>query len=218
MNPSQTNSVKPSARWVENRFVVEALVFLAIIVLGFVSRFWLLDMPNFKPVAALVLFGAFFFRRSSVAIVALLFVMILSDFKLGVYDWTLTLSVYVGLGVAGLLGIWIKRSCEQGSCEKADFPKLGRKQAGRFMVASIAMSTTFYLLTNAAVWMIGGWYPSTFDGLIHCYTAAIPFYRATLLGDLCFTGALVGVYASVQWLVAARTSRVESNAVQVAGL
>lgn len=176
----------------DQKWLVQAGLFLLIVILGISSRFWLVDMPNFKPVAALVLFGAFFFRRSWVAIAALILMMILSDLKLGVYDWKLAACVYASLGLAGGLGVWIKRSAENGC--------LGLKQAGRFAIASLLMSTAFFVLTNGAVWWMGQWYPATWSGLVSCYAAGIPFFRATLMGDLFFTGVLVGGYCAVRSL------------------
>jgi len=37
-------------------------------------------------------------------------------------------------------------------------------------------------------------YPMTFDGLVACYTLAIPFFRNSLLGDVFFAGVLYGVF------------------------
>jgi hypothetical protein len=35
----------------------------------------------------------------------------------------------------------------------------------------------FFLTTNFAVWMLGGLYPLTLQGLIQCYAAGLAFYR-----------------------------------------
>ena len=169
----------------------KAAMFIGIVLLGVASRLWLVDMPNFKPVAALVLFAGFFFRQWWPAVVALLAIMIISDAQLGVYDWKLALTVYGGLAVACGLGMWVKSSTET----KLGLPVVGKKHIGRFAIASITMSTIFYLLTNAAVCLMG-WYPVTLSGLASSYAAGLPFYRATLMGDLFFTGLLVGSYAS----------------------
>lgn len=179
----------------DKKWLIQIGVFLLIVIIGIASRFWLVEMPNFKPVAALILFGAFLFRRSWAAVVALIVIMVLSDLKLGVYDWKLAACVYSSLAIAGGLGVWIKRSIEQGSRTR-----LGFKQAGRFAIASVIMSTTFFTLTNGAVWWMGQWYPATWSGLASCYAAGLPFYRATLMGDLFFTGVLVGAYCAIEAL------------------
>jgi len=97
---------------IDQTWIIQAGVLIAIVLLGIASRFWLVDMPNFKPVAALVLFGAFYFRRSWLAVAALIAIMAISDLKLGVYDWKLAACVYASLGLAGALGCWVKRSVE----------------------------------------------------------------------------------------------------------
>ena len=139
---------------IDQKWLFQLGVFLLIVILGIASRFWLVDVPNFKPVAAMALFGAFFFRRSWVAIASLFLIMFLSDLRLGVYDWKLAVCVYLSLAVAGGLGIWIKRSIEKDSPNR-----LGFKQAGRFVIASVIMSTAFFMLTNGAFWWMGQWYP-----------------------------------------------------------
>lgn len=173
--------------------ILSGLVFLVIVAIGVASRFWLVDMPNFKPVAALLLFGGFFFRRAWTSIAALMAIMLISDLGLGTYSWQLALCVYASLALAIGLGVWVKRSIVTGQARR-----LGWGQVGRFAAASIGMSTAFYVLTNGAVWCMGQWYPGSWAGLVDCYVAGIPFYRATLMGDLIFTGAIVAGYALVE--------------------
>ena len=186
MNKTQSIQPEPSVR---QRILVDVFVFLLIVTIGIASRFWLIDIPNFKPVAALVLFGGFYFRKLWPAIAALIVIMVASDLSLGAYNWKLAVSVYGSLGLACVLGAWIKRSVE--SKERT----MGWNQVGRFAIASLVMSTAFYLLTNGAVWWMGSWYSASWVGLVECYVAGIPFYRATLFGDFLFTGVLVGGYA-----------------------
>lgn len=66
---------------------------------------------------------------------------------------------------------------------------------GRIASVCLLGSTQFYLITNLFVW-IGQdvEYPHTFAGLIACYTAALPFFERTVLGDLFFTAVLTGAY------------------------
>ena len=193
-NPLPTIQTRDKVSF-DQRWLVQIGMFLLIVLVGIGSRFWLVDMPNFKPVAAMVLFGAFYFRRSWAAVAALVVIMILSDLRIGVYDWKLAACVYTSLALAGGLGVWIKRSIENDSQTR-----LGLNQAGRLAIASLIMSTAFYILTNAAVWWMGQWYPETWSGLVSCFAAGLPFYRATLFGDLFFTGTLVGGYCAIEAL------------------
>ena len=52
---------------------------------------------------------------------------------------------------------------------------------------SIASSVWFFLTTNFAVWLVWDYYSKNFQGLIKCYTLAIPFFTNTLLSSILFT-------------------------------
>ncbi|MBI4051984.1 MAG: hypothetical protein HY400_05720, partial [Elusimicrobia bacterium] len=67
------------------------------------------------------------------------------------------------------------------------------RKPGTILFACLASSLLFFTVTNFGTWLAGGLYTKDFSGLIACYTAAIPFYRNTLLGDLLFTGLLFGL-------------------------
>ena len=167
---------------------LELVVFLLIVAVGVVSRDWLINWPNFKPVAALCLFAGFFFRRYSSAILALVAMMLISDWQLGSYAWQVTVSVYATLAIACGLGWLIKARIAGGHGE------LNRRRLGGFVASSLLMSSLFFVLTNAAVWQFSGWYPVTADGLVACFTNALPFYRWTLLGDISFTILTLSIY------------------------
>ena len=50
-------------------------------------------------------------------------------------------------------------------------------------VTSILLSSMiFFIVSNFGVWVLG--YPHTFDGLMLCYTMAIPFFGYSIIGDL----------------------------------
>ena len=55
---------------------------------------------------------------------------------------------------------------------------------------ALLSSTIFFIVTNFAVWMSGTMYPPTLDGLILCYTMAIPFFGNTLAGTLFYVSLL----------------------------
>jgi len=66
--------------------------------------------------------------------------------------------------------------------------------AVRIGAASLMASASFFLISNFAVWMV--WrdmYPKTFNGLMACYVAGLPFFRYTVMSDLLFTAAFFGI-------------------------
>lgn len=62
----------------------------------------------------------------------------------------------------------------------------------RLAGASLTLSVSFFVMSNFAVWA-SGYYGRTLAGLATCYTAAIPFFKNTLAGDLIFSAAMFGL-------------------------
>lgn len=178
--PSKTSRIQSNDT--PRALKVELLVLALIFIVGFSSRFLLGDVPNFKPVAALALFGGFYFQRSTLAVLGLVAILMVSDFFIGSYSLSIALSVYFSLG----LGVWLGRRFK-GSKASKPFARYGSVAA-----ASLVMAVVFFVLTNLAVW--GAWYPATFEGLVACYVSAIPFFKYTLAGNLFFSVAAFGTY------------------------
>jgi hypothetical protein len=70
-----------------------------------------------------------------------------------------------------------------------------REKSGpvRVVSAALASSVSFFLISNFAVW--ASWpqmYPHTWNGLLTCYAAGLPFFRGTLESDLFFSIAFFG--------------------------
>lgn len=59
--------------------------------------------------------------------------------------------------------------------------------------AALSGSISFFLISNFGVWLATNMYPRTLEGLTACYTAAIPFFRRGLEGDLLFTAVMFGL-------------------------
>jgi hypothetical protein len=103
--------------------------------------------------------------------------MLLSDMVIGAYKLPVMLTVYACFALTALLGAWVKEM-----------------RPAKLMATALASSTIFFLATNFAVWAAGDWYEKSWQGLALCYTLAVPFFRATLTGDLLYTGVLFGVW------------------------
>jgi hypothetical protein len=69
-------------------------------------------------------------------------------------------------------------------------PRLRRP--GMFAPAMVACSLIFFVVTNLGVWAFSGMYPVTFDGLVACYVAALPFLQQTVVSDLLWATVLFG--------------------------
>ena len=60
------------------------------------------------------------------------------------------------------------------------------------LITSLSSSLLFFVITNFGVWISGTMYTMDLNGLITCYLMAIPFYKGTLLGFICYSAFLFG--------------------------
>lgn len=140
------------------------------------------ELPNFSPVMALALCGAFVLP-GSLALLAPLGALVLSDLALNLhyhvapfgFDELLRYACY-GLGVAS--GLALRR--------------LGIGLPGT-LAAVVANSLLFYLVTNTTSWLGNPAYPQSLAGWIQSLTVGQPgfpptwtFLRTSLLSDLLF--------------------------------
>ena len=144
----------------KNKFDRIQKIVLLIIIFGIICRL-IPHPPNFSPVTAIALFGGLNFSDKRIAFSIPLVVLFLSDLILGIS--MINLFVYTGFLTIVFLGTKIK-SIKFGNI--------------------ILSSFIFFLISNFGVWIIG--YPKNIEGLILCYTMAIPFFGYSIAGDLFF--------------------------------
>ncbi|MDR0956082.1 MAG: hypothetical protein LBM73_03085 [Candidatus Nomurabacteria bacterium] len=164
---------------------------LAGVLVGVIVAGRLLPHPaNFAPTAAVALLAGVKLRRRW-ALVLPLIGLTLSDFLLPSYSLRGRLVVYGTFCLVGLIGWAIRR----------------RATAGKILLGSLSGSVIFFLLTNC-VWLYSPvMYPHTTAGQLASYINGLPFFRATLAGDLCYTGLLFGAYYLVRNLVKRRAAK-----------
>src|SRR5262249_112969 len=81
-----------------------------------------------------------------------------------------------------------------------------RRMRGGSIAAAVLGALAFFILSNFGVWL-SGMYGRTLPCLYHCYLAAIPFFRATLAGDVLWTIVLALVYSRLAPRLESRGSR-----------
>ena len=137
--------------------------------------------PNFTPVLGMAIFAPFLFRDLFVAIALPLAAMLVSNLVLGFHSSMFWVFLSIALITA----------CAH--LAKMHAPTL-MKTAGMVVGATFS----FFVITNFAVWAIGGLYPKTLEGLMACYIAAIPFYGNTLASTALFSAIFFGLTKWVQ--------------------
>jgi Family of unknown function (DUF6580) len=132
--------------------------------------------PNFAPIAAMALFGGAYFTKKWAAFLIPLAALFLTDLIIGFHGtmW----AVYLSFILIVMIGMMM----------------IKKKKMSNIFLASVSSSVLFFVISNFGVWLTGPYYSKDIAGLSACYTAAIPFFHYTLLGDLFFVGLLFGAY------------------------
>ena len=148
----------------------------SLILLAIVTRF-LPHPPNFAPVTAVALFGGVYFTNKRFAMLIPFVIMLLSDLVLGFHNTMF--FVYASFALMVSAGFWLKNHLTVTNT----------------VITAVGGSVLFFIVSNLGVWLTsGGFYPMNATGLLECYTAALPFFQNTLLGDLVYTGAIFGAF------------------------
>jgi len=152
---------------------------------------------GFAPQWALALFSGAMVKDKKLAFALPLLSMFISDL------------IYQLLYVAGLSSIygfypdqWINYLLFASVTVFGFFIK--RASVVNVFLVSLAGPTYFFLVSNFLTWMgVGGYhmYPKTWEGLMSCYVAGLPFYKTSLIATVLFSALLFG-----SWYVINRRS------------
>jgi hypothetical protein len=155
---------------------------------------------NFTAVGgALLYFGA---RRSWREMLAPLVALMAADYFLTVYTyhyafaWTDYVTSWAWALAVMVLGRILLKS-------KTSWLRVG--------AAVVLGPTSFWVISDYAVWAGGNMYPHTLSGLGACFAAAVPFYR----NDLLSTAIVAGLAFGVPVLVRKARLQSRSSAVEV---
>lgn len=150
---------------------------------GVCSR--LLPHPdNFSPIAAVALFAGASFTSWRSAVAVPMATMLFSDLFLGLH-WTMPL-VYASICLNIVIGHLL----------------VNTRQPWTIPACALIGSVQFFLITNIACLT-----EFSTAGVVQCYTAALPFFQNTLVGDLMYASILFGVLAIAQYLVPSLRTR-----------
>lgn len=151
-------------------------------------------MPNFSPMDAITLFAAAHFARKWQAFVIPLVAMWLSSLFID--------NVIYGAYQKGFAWIYPGFHWQYLSYFLIALMGLAAFRKGtsflKLVTTGFAAGAIFFLVSNFGVWAGGTLYARNLAGLIACYTAAIPFYQGTLLGDCFYMVALFGSFRLLQ--------------------
>ena len=155
------------------------LIIAAIIMIAAFTRL-LPHPPNFTPIIAMGLFGGAYLKDHRLALIIPISAMLCADIFLGFHKmmvWT-----YGAIIIISLIGMLLE----------------GRTSLKNGGIAILSSSLLFFLVTNFGVWITSGFYPHTIEGLLICYTAAVPFFGNTLAGSIFYSALIFMGYEQIK--------------------
>ena len=125
--------------------------------------------PNFTPILASAIMAPILIKDRWLGIAIPIVAMFISDVIIGFYSYQFV--IYSSILAIALVAPMRK-----------NYVSLG--------IMAVGGSVWFFITTNFAEWIIWDYYPKTIEGLIACYTLAIPFFKNTLISTCLFTALL----------------------------
>lgn len=163
----------------------EPMVLIGFVLMSMVSRFALPPFfghpENFSPIDGTALFAGAYFGRKWIAFLLPLLSVWISDLVINYQYFHHWVWFYPGFywQYGFYLGVVLFSSYFLNNPQRIEKFKIP--------LSAIGISIAFFLVSNFGVWAGPIPYPHTFSGLMLCYMAGIPFFRATLLSDLFYT-------------------------------
>ena len=140
--------------------------------------------PNFTPILGMAVFAGTVFDRKMFSFLIPLLAMILSDLFLGFHGNMLIIYFAICLNV--VIGIYF----------------ISKISYLRICFSLVFGSLVFFIITNFAVWLSSGMYPYSLEGLLACYTMALPFLQNTIISTVLYgVGAFLIFELSNKYLV-----------------
>ena len=144
------------------------ILLATIIILAVLSRL-VPHPPNFAPITGIALFSSKKINNKLLSVFLPIIPLFISDLFIGISF--INIFVYLSFIIIHFLG--------------SISPKIDVKTV-------LLSSFIFFILTNLGVWYLG--YPKNIEGLITCFTLAVPFFLNTILGDLFYSFILFRFY------------------------
>lgn len=161
----------------ENKFFTSRMIFVISAILFAVVMRLVPHWPNFTPVAAIAIFGGAYISKKGLAFLLPVLAMFISDLIIGFHSTMI--AVYTGMVIAAGIGIMLRN----------------RIKIGNVVIASLASSVIFFIITNFASWYTGLMpYSRDFSGLLQAYVAGIPFFNYAMIGDLFYSTVIFGSF------------------------
>lgn len=153
----------------KDQFLMAAVLFSVLVISRIVPH-----AHNFTALSGVALFAGAFWRGQTLRFAVPLCAVLVTDFYFGFYPgmaWT-----YLGVAAGVVLAPRLQSSIV--------------KVGSHAILAAVA----FFVLSNLGVWMSSGLYSLDAQGLVQCFTMAIPFFHNTLISGIFYSLVFFSVY------------------------
>lgn len=152
---------------------------IAVVTLGMLTR--LLGLPsNVSPMLAVMLLGVAYIDRKSLAILLPISLYFIVDLYLNNVVYA---EYFTSFKVIGDLGVYTSLFLILPLCALI----LSKVSIPRVLMGSLGAAVLFFLVTNLYSFATLPQYTKNFAGLMESYTAAIPFFRSTVVSTMIYS-------------------------------
>ncbi len=162
-------------------------VLIALLLVIMVGTRFLSLPPNFSPLGAFALFGGAYISHKWLKYALPLLMIWVSD----VFINNIIYTEYVDGFALFYQGSFINYLAFASIiCVGAMIKK---KSQLTVIIGATVSSVLFFVISNLGVWAFTEMYPNTMNGLVSCYTFALPFFKNTLVSTLLCSAVLFGI-------------------------
>lgn len=164
-------------------------------------------IPNFTPTESIAIFGAAYLGRKYWTVIVPLIILYLTDL---IINNTVARSFFTAHeGIVWYDSYMIYNALAIIAIVLLSSQLLKKITVINVLLSVVSASVIFFLITNYGSWASEkSIYPSDFSGLMMSYTAGLPFFRSSLVGNLVFTTILFGSYEIIKSLVTRRAAQI----------
>ena len=126
--------------------------------------------PNFTPILASAIMAPLLIKDRILGLAIPIIAMFISDTIIGFHPYQFV--IYFTILTIGLI-----------TPIRKNYTILG--------IMAVGASVWFFIITNYSVWLAWDYYPKSIEGLLTCYTLALPFFKNTLTSTCLFTFLLL---------------------------
>ena len=138
--------------------------------------------PNFTPIlASAILAPQLFQKKLYTSIFLVIFAMLISDIFLGLHKFLF--FTYIPLIIITILSSQI---------QKFKF---------NLILMTLSAPLIFFIISNFGVWLIGNYYTKDINGLLQCYTLALPFLKNSFISTIFFISLYIILYNLMYYLI-----------------